>query len=107
MGMQQAPRPQRSSWMRYAPYIAVVVIIAIVVVVLVVINSDDKKNNKVSVGNGGSTANTVVTKSGTNGVPLFYNDAKAAGDAGKHTWQDPCDTSTGSVEIPTLNPPPC
>ncbi len=45
--------------------------------------------------------------SGQNGVPLFYNDAKAKGEADKHTWQDHCDTTTGEVAIPILNTPPC
>src|SRR5262249_39781260 len=35
------------------------------------------------------------------------NDAKAKGEVDKHTWQDNCDTSTGEVAIPILNPPPC
>ena len=36
-----------------------------------------------------------------------YNDAKAAGDTGKYTWQEHCDTGTGRVAIPLVNAPPC
>ena len=36
MGMQQAPRPRRSQWVRYAPYIAVALIIVIVAVTITV-----------------------------------------------------------------------
>jgi hypothetical protein len=100
MGMQQAPRPQRSPWVRYAPFIAIVVVIAVVAVILVAVSGGDDKKKPAAVSIKGS-------KSGANGVPLFYNDAKAKGEAGNHTWQDHCDTATGRVAIPILNPPPC
>jgi hypothetical protein len=100
MGMQQAPRPRRSPWVRYAPFIAIVAIAAIVAVALATRSSDDKKKPSVNV-TGGSVA------SGQNGVPLFYNDAKAKGEVDKHTWQDHCDPTTGEVAIRILNPPPC
>ena len=40
-------------------------------------------------------------------VPVLYNEAKAAGTLDKYTWQTNCDTTTGRVKIPILNPPPC
>lgn len=100
MGMQQAPRPRRSPWVRYAPFIAIVAIAAIVAVALAT-RSDNKKNT-VNVG-----GDVVATQSGVNGIPLFYNDAKKKGVVAKYTWQDHCDTTTGRVAIPILNPPPC
>ena len=100
MGMQQAPRPRRSPWVRYAPFIAIVAIAAIVAVALAT-RSDNKKNT-VAVG-----GNAVATQSGVNGVLLFYNDAKKKGEVAKYTWQDHCDTTTGYVAIPIINPPPC
>ncbi len=101
MGMQQAPRPRRSPWVRYAPIIVIVVIAAIVAVAVAVGSKDDnKKKNTVSVSGG-------TSKSGANGVPLFYNDAKAQGTLDKYTWQDNCDTTTGRVAIPITEPPPC
>jgi len=103
MAMQQAPRPRRSQWVRYAPYIAVALIIVIVAVAALVVSGGSSKKKKVTVG-GGSTG---VAKSGTNGVPLFYNDAKAQGVLDKYTWQDDCNKTTGYVAVPVLNPPPC
>lgn len=101
MGMQQTPRKRRSPWARYAPIIVIVVIVAIVGVALATRKSG-KSNNNVSVGSNNGSAGT----SGTNGVPLFYNDAKAKGQVAKYQWHN-CDTSTGRVAIPVLNPPPC
>ena len=43
MGMQQAPRPKRSPWVRYAPIIVIVVIIAVVAVALGTRDSGSKK----------------------------------------------------------------
>src|SRR5215470_4813590 len=105
MGMQQAPqRPKRSPWVFYGPIIAIVVVVIIVAVVIGVGGSDDdnKSDNTKNPTTGG-----VVTQSGTNGVPLFYTDAKAKGEVDKHTWMDNCDTSTGRVAIPIIDPPPC
>ncbi len=99
MGMQQAPRPRRSPWVRYAPFIAIVAIAAVVAVALATRSSDDKKDT-VAIG-------AAPGASGKNGVPLFYNDAKAAGQLDKYTWQDHCDTATGDVAIPILDPAPC
>jgi len=105
MGMQQAPqRPKRSPWVFYGPIIGIVVVVIIVAAIIGVSGSDD--NKKGSSGTSGA-AGGVVTQSGTNGVPLFYTDAKAKGEVDKHTWQDNCDTSTGRVAIPILDPPPC
>jgi hypothetical protein len=101
MGMQQAPRPRRSPWVRYAPFIAIVAIAAIVAVALAVNSGDDKKKT-VNVGGG-----DVATQSGVNGIPLFYNDAKTKGQLDKYTWQDHCNPETGRVAIPIINPPPC
>jgi Periplasmic binding protein len=100
MGMQQTPRSRRSPWVRYAPFIAVIVIVAIVAVALGTRSSGTKKT-AVTV-TGGS-----VGVSGQNGVPLFYNDAKAKGELAKYTWQEHCDTATGRVAIPIIQPPPC
>src|SRR3974390_342316 len=101
MGMQQTPRKRRSPWARYAPIIVIVVIVAIVGVALATRKSG-KSNNNVSVGSNNGSAGT----SGTTGVPLFNNDAKAKGQVAKYQWHN-CDTSTGRVAIPVLNPPPC
>jgi hypothetical protein len=106
MGMQQAPqRPKRSPWVFYGPIIAIVVVVIIVAVVIGVGGSDDNKKSDNS--NNNATTGGVVTQSGTNGVPLFYTDAKAKGEVDKHTWMDNCDTSTGRVAIPIIDPPPC
>jgi hypothetical protein len=104
MGLQQTPQKRKSPWARYAPIIAIVVIIAIVGVVLAV-RSSGSNNNKSN--NVTPTGSNVTSKSGQNGVPLFYNDAKAQGVLDKYTWQDHCDTTTGEVAIPILDPPPC
>lgn len=101
MGMQQTPRRRRSPWVRYAPFIVIVVIAAIVGVALAIHNSS-KSNSAVKVG----TPALPPSVSGANGVPLFYNDAKAQGTVAAHKWHN-CDTTTGRVAIPILNPPPC
>jgi hypothetical protein len=100
MNMQQAPQRRRSPWVRYAPIIVIVVIVVIVAVALGTRSSNNKKSNNVNV-------NTPPAKSGVNGVPLFYNDAKAQGTLDKYTWQPNCDTTTGLVAIPIVNPAPC
>ncbi len=101
MGMQQTPRRQKSPWSRYAPFIAIVVVVAIVGVVLATRGSS-KSSPKVNVGEPAPAPSV----SGQNGIPLFYNDAKAQGVAAAHQWHN-CDTTTGLVAIPILNPPPC
>jgi hypothetical protein len=102
MSMQQAPQRRRSPWVRYAPIIVIVVIVAIVAVYLGTRSSSKKSDN-----NNSTTNTTVNAKSGVNGVPLFYNDAKAQGVLTKYTWQPNCDTSTGLVAVPIVNPAPC
>ena len=101
MGMQQTPRPKRSPWTRYAPIVVIVVIVAVVGVALAT-RSDKKSNPTVKVG----TPAPAQIASGTNGVPLFYNDAKAQGTAANSKWHN-CDTTTGLTAIPLLNVPPC
>jgi hypothetical protein len=101
MGLQQTPRRRRSPWARYAPIIIVVVIAAIVGIVFAARNGSDNKNN-VQV----NTPASSPAVSGQNGVPLFYNDAKAQGTADAKRWHN-CDPTTGLVAIPILNPPPC
>ncbi len=98
MGMQQTPRRRRSPWTRYAPIIAVVVVAAIIAVAVATRGSS--KHNAVNVH--GPSGNRPAST-----VPVFYNDAKAKNELDKYTWQDHCDTSTGRVAIPILNPPPC
>lgn len=101
MGMQQTPRRRKSPWARYAPFIVVVVVIAIVGVALAARGSDNKKATP--------TVQVRAPKpsvSGVNGVPLFYNDAKAQGTADAKQWQN-CDTTIGRVAIPILSPAPC
>ncbi len=106
MGLQQTPqRRQKSPLMRYAPFIAVAVVVAIVVAVLATRGGGDKKATDVKVG-GASPSTPAASVSGKNGVPLFYNDAKAQGTAASKQWHN-CDTTTGRVAIPILNPPPC
>ena len=99
--MQQTPRRQRSPWARYAPIIVIVVIVAVVGIALATRSSNNKKTS-VNV----NTPPPAQTTSGTNGIPLFYNDAKTQGTADQHKWHN-CDTSTGYTAIPTLNPAPC
>ncbi|HUI47421.1 MAG TPA: hypothetical protein VL119_01915, partial [Acidimicrobiia bacterium] len=82
------------------PIVVVVVIVAIVGVALATRSS--KSNNNVQVG----TPAPTTAVSGTNGIPLFYNDAKTQGTAASKKWHN-CDTATGTVAIPILNPPPC
>jgi hypothetical protein len=101
MATPQNPRPQRSPLARYAPVIAVVVVIAVVAVVIGVLSSGDD-NKKVTTT---TTANT--GKQSFADVPILYNEAKDAGTLGKYTWPDNCDTTTGLVKIPILNPAPC
>src|SRR4051812_32049699 len=106
MNMQQQqpqqPRRQRSPWARYAPIIAVVVVVAIIAIVIGTRSSDDKKKNDVAV----TPDSTPASVSGQNGVPLFYNDAKAQGTADQKKWHN-CDTKTGLVAMPIASPPPC
>jgi len=104
MGMQQTPRRQRSPWARYGPIIAVVVIIAIIGIVIAVNHGSSNNSTKANV-NSNTPASSPVA-SGTNGIPLFYNDAKSQGVADKYKWHN-CDTTTGYTAIPTLNPAPC
>ncbi|HTL85708.1 MAG TPA: hypothetical protein VL856_11025 [Acidimicrobiia bacterium] len=104
-GMQQAPKRPRSPWARYGPILAIVAVIVVVVIVIVAVtggNDNSKDKSNVNVPN-----ENAVSKSGENGVPLFYNDAKSSGQLDKYTWQDNCDTSRGTVSIPILTPPPC
>src|SRR5262245_66540279 len=106
-GMQQAPRKPRSPWARYGPIIAIVAVVVIVVVVIVAVtggNDDSNDNSSVNVGNG---TNNSVSKSGQNGVPLFYNDAKESGQLDKFTWKDNCDKTEDEVENPILNATSC
>jgi hypothetical protein len=102
MGLQQTPRRRRSPWARYTPIIIVVVIAAIVGIVIAARNGGSSNNNNVQV----NTPASNPAVSGQNGVPLFYNDAKAQGIADTKEWHN-CDTTTGHVKIPILNPPPC
>jgi len=80
--------------------LAVVVVVAIVAVVIGVLS-------------GGKSNKTVSTNTATTGkptfadVPILYNEAKAAGTLAKYTWPANCDTTTGLVKIPILNPAPC
>src|SRR5689334_19174326 len=103
-GMQQAPRKPRSPWARYGPIIAIVAVVVVVVIVIVAVTGGDDNSNDSNVKVG--TDNS-VSKSGENGVPLFYNDAKSSGQLDKFTWQDNCDKNTGLVAIPILTSPPC
>ena len=99
MATPQNPRPRRSPLARYAPALAAVVVIAIIAVVIGLAGGSKKAKNEV-------TPNT--TKSGVfTDVPIFYNEAKQQGTLAKYTWQPHCDTTTGDVAIPILNPPPC
>ncbi len=102
MGLQQTPRARRSPWARYAPFIVIVVIAAIVGVALATRKSNNKSDSGVQV----TTPAPPPAVSGTNGIPLFYNDAKAQGTAASKQWHN-CDTTTGRVAIPILAPPPC
>jgi hypothetical protein len=97
--MQAPPPPtrQRSTLLRYAPFLAVAVIIAIVVVIT---SGRDSDNSKTKV----TTGNTAGAK---RVVPITYSEAKAAGTVDKYTWQKSCDTTTGNVSIPILNAAPC
>ena len=99
MGMEQTPSRRRSPLARYAPFIVIVVIIAIVGIAIVAKSGSDDNKDKVNV-TGGTTP-------GASTVPVFYNDAKAKGELEKYTWQDDCNTATGEVAVPVLNPPPC
>jgi hypothetical protein len=100
MATPQTPRPRRSPLARYAPVLAVVVVVAIVAVVIGVLS-------------GGKSKKTVSTNTATTGkpsfanVPILYNEARAAGTLAKYTWPANCDTATGFVKIPILNPAPC
>ncbi|MDQ1383177.1 MAG: hypothetical protein QOG65_556, partial [Actinomycetota bacterium] len=91
-------RRRRSPLVRYAPLIAVVVVVAIVAIALAVSSGSDKKP-AVATGGGGTTP--------ASDVPIQYAAAKQAGTLANYTWQDHCDTTTGLVSIPILNPAPC
>jgi hypothetical protein len=99
----QNPRPARSPLARYAPVLAVVVIVAIVVAIIAVIGGGNDDKKKVTT----DTSTTSNAKPTFANVPVFYNEAKAAGTLAKYKWADDCDTTTGLVKIPILNPPPC
>ncbi len=101
MATPNSPRGPRSPLARYAPLIAVVVVIAIVAVVIGIVHGN-KKSNSASV-----TTNTNAQGQSTfSDVPIFYNEAKGNGTVAKYTWPN-CDTATGLVAIPILEPPPC
>ncbi len=103
MATPQTPRPARSPLARYAPVLAVVVIVAIVIAIIAVVNGGKDDKNSVST----NTSTTTGSKPTFADVPIFYNEAKAAGTLDKYKWSDDCDTTTGLVKIPILNPPPC
>ena len=103
MATPQNPRPPRSPLARYTPAIAVVAIVAIVIAIVAVVSGGKDNKNTVST----NTSTTVNAKPTFPDVPVFYNEAKAAGTLSKYTWADNCDTATGLVKIPILNPPPC
>jgi hypothetical protein len=99
MATPQTPRRRRSPLARYAPALAAVVVIALIAVVIGIAGGGKKSNKNV-------TTNTTANGSFTD-VPIFYNEAKQQGTLAKYTWQPHCDTTTGDVAIPILNPPPC
>src|SRR5437870_6087604 len=99
MATQQTPRPRRSPLSRYAPALAVIVVIAIIAVVIGLVGGSKKAKKEV-------TTNTASNGSFAD-VPIFYNEAKAAGTLASYTWPENCDTTTGFIKIPILNPPPC
>ncbi len=103
MATTQTPPPRRSPLARYAPLLAVVVVIAIVVAVIAIAGGG-KKDKKGSVTTGTSAATGPKTFAD---VPIFYNEAKAAGTLAKYKWQAHCDTTTGEVAIPVLLAAPC
>ena len=84
--------------------IAIVVVVAIVAVVIGILSGGKSSKDNKAV----STNTTAGTGPQTfNDVPILYNEAKAAGTVDKYTWPSTCDTTTGLVKIPILNPPPC
>jgi hypothetical protein len=101
MATPQTPRPQRSPLARYAPVLAVVVVVAIVVAAIAIIGGGDDDEKQVS-----TNTSTTGTQSFSN-VPILYNEAKEAGTLADYTWAENCDTETGLVKIPVLNPAPC
>jgi hypothetical protein len=100
MATPQTPRARRSPIMRYLPLIAVVVVIAIVVAVIAIAGGGSKSSKP------STTTNPSDSKTFAD-VPIFYNEAKAAGTLSKYTWQPTCDKSTGYIAMPINNPPPC
>jgi len=107
MATPQTPQtPSRGSVLkRYTPFIAVIVVLAVVVLVIALVSGGDDDN--------GGSVSTNTDANGSTGatdfsdVPIFYNEAKEKGTLDDYTWQDNCDTETGEVAIPILNPPPC
>lgn len=83
--------------------LAVVVIVAIVIAVVAVVGGGSSKPHQVST----NTSNTTGAKPTFADVPILYNEAKAAGTLDKYTWPKNCDTTTGYVKIPVLDPAPC
>jgi hypothetical protein len=94
MGTAQNPKPRRSAWARYAPFIAIIAVVVIVAVILGTMSGDDDDDGQVEVDD---TAT---------GVPVLYTDAEADGTLDDYTWQDHC-TDDGFVAIATNNPLPC
>jgi hypothetical protein len=99
---QQTPKAPKSALARYAPVIAVVAIVAVVAVVIGVLSGGSSSKDAKT-----PTTDTTPGAQSFTDVPIFYNEAKAAGTVDKYTWPDTCDTTTGLVKIPILNPPPC
>jgi hypothetical protein len=93
---QPTPRKRRSPWVRYAPFI--VIIVVVVVVAIIAVAGGGSNNKKV-------TTNT--TNNPANAVPVQYQAAQQNNTVGNYTWQAHCDTTTGHVAIPVLNPAPC
>lgn len=96
MSTAQTPKPRRSAWSRYAPFIAGVAVIVIIAVILASRGGNDNNNDKVDVGDNAAAS----------GVPAIYSEAKADGTLDKYTWQPGC-TVDGFVGIATNHPPPC
>src|SRR5262245_28399490 len=98
MGTPQTPRPRKSPWARYAPFIAIVAIIGVVVAVLALTGGDDGGDDDVAVDGGGGD---------TSSLPVLYTDAQADGTVDDYTWQEHCNTDNGLVAIAVNQPIPC
>ena len=97
-GLAGGPPARASFAKRYGPLIGIVVVIVLVAVVVTI---SSRGNDDVA-----ATSPTGSTVAGGS-LPVTYDEAKQAGNAGSVNWGDDCDTTTGAIKLPSVYAPAC